>query len=293
MSDREQEQEYAPLSAAEAFGLDDEFKAPKESELSQFETPAPAEPQVLEAEYDFGYGPMKFQGETQDEITRKVIQAQNEHFQRLMLESGQAKQEYFPAPPKEYEEIPDPTNDELGAVMLSFSKDPVGAVRKLLEYNTKIPFDVMMEDLQAGRTMRVQKHAYDSGQSFVARHQQYDADGNHIGGDYFACPENAERICRLLEAEGRPETPEQMEYAWSKLRTINGLIPYPDGYFDSEEPDPQYQTSTAISGRDSYTNEAAGEFDDDAFVRAAKSGQLSLDQIENEIRKRKYAAQSR
>jgi len=151
----------------------------------------------------------------------------------------------------------------------------------------------MMEDIHASGVILLQKHAFDSGQSFVSRHQQYDYEGNPIGGDYFACPENAERICRLLENEGKTETQENMEYAWSKLRAINGLIPYPEGYFDTEEVDPQYQTSGAISGRDSYYAESKSEFDEDDFVRAAASGQMSLEQMENEVRKRKLASFSR
>lgn len=304
-----------PITIDEAFGGDEhwgfsmgesdefekqEYQAPPAPEFgtvpSPFDQPAAIdEPQhgpAIVKEIDFGDGNrIRIEANDPDDLAQKIIDAQNEYFQNLMLNQDQ---DYAPrtiAPPVQHRKITPPTPEDIQEAYLLFMKDPLEANRRFTEWNLGMSVEELQEMHNESKAIVIRDYNKQIGQDFISRHLQFNEYNEPVAGDYYPCKANSARILKLLENEGRYPSPENYEYAFSKLKAINGLVQPPDGFFASDQgEDPEYedQASTAMSARESYYPQSSRGLDDDEFNRRAAAGQVSINEME-----RYYASRAR
>jgi hypothetical protein len=150
--------------------------------------------------------------------------------------------------PRSYEPVPEPTADDLSAMILNFRNDPVGVVRQALEYNLGMPLDYAKEGLQKAWQTDERIYGNEVAANFMQRHLKHDEFGNLIDGDYFPCPENAQVLQKHREARGLPLTVESLEIAFAELKAANLLKPIPEGLFGDGDEEVTKPSPSALSG---------------------------------------------
>lgn len=227
----------------------------------------------LRQEIDLGDGPMVFEGNDVNELTRKIVEAQNARFTRLVGTQA-VTPEVDPTPTVPTRAVPDLTPEELQLMAVDFNNRPDQYVQRIIEAKFGMPFDDIIVQMGEMNKARFEMYLDKIGDEFVERHKE----------DYLFCPENAEVMLTFLDRNGLQYTPQNYEYAFSILKGANALRPVPAGTN-------QNLRSTAMSGYDETINPNDGR--DLTVEEAVKQAEtMPLNELKNLINSRKVRTPS-
>lgn len=275
MSEEQKEQ------AVDIFGLDAEFSGL--NALPDVMTPVEEEeaPQLLSKEIDLGGNKVTVQGKDYDELITNITAKQSDFYNQQ--KSVEPEQDTFlQLLPKNYEPLPPPTADQLAQIMLEFPRDPVSAHKKLAEIAEGKPWAQIQEERATAQHVRQYIYGQYISNNFISRHVKFDEEGYVIGGDFYPCPENARAIRLHMEAKGYPETPANMDLAFSELKAMNRIKDWPPGYFDEPEEEQETPVATGLSGRDSSYVPGSGALSVEDIKR--KAMEVPIEELEKAIK---------
>lgn len=272
------EQNKQPVEKVFEFGLENEFSSGEG--LGGIETAdvagLPAEPvktQKFKKTVDFGDGPLDLEADTPEDLIDMVLAAKEDYIEQHLYDNADQQIGELP-PPRQYNPVNPPTNDELAAAIRGFATNPLETHRKLTEWSTGMAYEEFMDSVQAAREVKTRIYGDMVGRDFVIRHQN----------DYFPCPENATKIMRHLQAKGMPPTPQNYDHAFAQLNAIHALKPFPEDEEVQGRASVSGQASTALSGDNSSYPSKEGKPDLEEYER--KLWQMPYDQLRKVVQSR-------
>ena len=156
---------------------------------------------VREIDLGDGSGVQVFKAESLEELVDKLAEAQANATKKIRELSQ-------PRPVKVEELNP----DQEVALSQALLAEPSKVLRRQIEQTFGMPVDEIRDNLRMAKETRVAQEADQAAREFVAETP-----------DYFACPENFQRISRYMDRMGMPPTKASIQQAYSDLNA-DGIL---------------------------------------------------------------------